>query len=105
MSIELRIGHCLHDVECNWGVINNGEADPRRELEHLMLVTGDYIRELLQSGPIPGPHGGVHSATTQGSRIFAHLDYNGRRTTWELFDAHFDDGQGPDDILIGRWPD
>lgn len=91
--------------QSEWGPLRNAEADPRRGLEPLMLVENNYIQQLLASGPQPGPWGGTHSASSDGQRIFAHMDYLGQRTTWELFPAHFDDGLGPDDMLIGRWPD
>jgi hypothetical protein len=103
MSVEIRLNE-QDDLECVWGMFDNGEADPNRDLKHLMLVTGDYIKDLLENGPQPGPRGGYHSASTDGDRLFAHLDYDGR-TTWELFKAHWWDGGEPNDVMIGRWPD
>lgn len=106
MSVEIRIPTDPHrHLECDWGVFDNAEADPRYELKHLVLTTSDYVAQLLEVGPRPGPRGGVHSVTTDGLRLFAHMDYGGKRTTWELFEAHFDDGLGPEDALVGRWPD
>lgn len=103
MSVKLRIRG--DNFECDWGELNNTEADPKRGLQPLMLVIGGYLQKLIAEGPQPGPRGGYHSVTTDGDRIFAHLDYSGERTTWELFPAHFEDGKGPDDLFIGRWPD
>jgi hypothetical protein len=122
MSIEIRRGteghcecpgphpadyqwRCRHWWECDWGRIDNSEADPKLGLRHLMLVTGDYVQQLLNEGPREHPRGGIHSATVDGERIFAHLDYDGQRTTWELFEAHFEGGKGPADLMLGRWPD
>jgi len=45
------------------------------------------------------------SASRDGHRLFFHLEHHGDHWTWELFDAHWADGAGPDDLLIGRWPD
>lgn len=96
---------CHHRMECDWGIIENSEADPRRGIKHLVLVTGDVLRRLLDQGSEPNPRGGLTSATYDGERFFMHLDYNGQHWTWQLFAAHFDDHKGPDDLLIGRWPD
>ena len=108
-SIELRmvcdLDHCTHHWECDWGRLGNTSADPRLGIEHLMLTTGDYAQKILDKGPQEGRWGSINSVTVDGQRIFMHLDYAGRRTTWELFDAHFWDGKGPDNVLIGRWPD
>lgn len=96
---------CRHYIECDWGVIYNSEADPHKGLEHLILTTESYVENLLASGPRPSSRGGTHSASRDGDRVFVHLDYDGRRTTWEVFPAYFDDGGGPHDIVVGRWPD
>jgi hypothetical protein len=103
MSVGLRIHGA--NIESDWGVLSNSEADPKRGLDSLMLVVGDYVRKLIDDGPQTGPRGGYHSVTTDGQRIFAHLDYAGQRTTWELFEARFEDRNGPEDLFIGRWPD
>lgn len=125
MSVELRIvcdrpddctlgiakpagftDHCHHRMECDWGAIRNSEADPRLGIEHLMLIGADYVQRMLFSGPHTlGRTPGVGSATADGDRLFFHLEHEGQRWTWELFEAHWWDGNGPDDILIGRWPD
>lgn len=102
MSVGLRIQGS--NIESDWGVLNNTEADPKRGLESLMIVTSSHVGKLLTEGPQPGPWGGYQSVTTEDDRLFAHLDYAGQRTTWELFPAHFEDREGPD-LFIGRWPD
>lgn len=103
MSIELR-RNSRNELECGWGTFENGEADPKRGLRHLVLITTEWVKQLLTDGPAPNPRGGITSATSDGERIFAHLDYDGDRWTWELFDAHWWDNGSPD-IMVGRWPD
>lgn len=102
MTVEIRVAD--QNFVCDWGTFENSEADPRRGLHHLMVTTPDYAAKLLESGPRPGPRGGMHSVIRDGGRMFAHLDYEGERTTWELFGARWwDDADCP--ILVGRWPD
>lgn len=100
---------CLHYMECDWGRIENSEADPRDGLKHLMLITGHCVERMLTSGPELSTCSPDHvcSCTRTDGRTYVHLDRNGGgdRTTWELFPCHFWDGKGPDDLLIGRWPD
>jgi hypothetical protein len=106
---------CSHQLESDWGVIDNSEADPKRGLQPLMLATWGYVGKLLSDGPLLGPRGGLHSVSTTLDgyvadddaeiRVFAHIDYAGERTTWELHDAYFAEGIGPDDLAIGKWPD
>jgi hypothetical protein len=91
-------------VWCRWGVIEHSCPRPDRgQVGPLMIVTPDYLRELIDNGPREWPHG-THSVTTDGRRVFAHHDYHGQRWTWELFPAYFTDNLGPP-ICIGRWPD
>jgi hypothetical protein len=96
---------CSHHLVCVWGRFGNGEADPRWPLEHLMLIAGDYVTRMLQFGAEPGTRGGTVSCSSDADRLFCHLDYEGKRTTWELFEAHFADGGGPHDLFVGVWPD
>lgn len=131
MSVELRItteGECTcgvvysapdppphhdHHVECCWGRIDY--PDPRPDLDqvgHLMLTSAGYISELRYSGPRTHPlrDGRIDSVTvdqtTNPHRLFVHSEHKGRRWTWELFDAHWNDGNhNGHRWLIGRWPD
>lgn len=103
MSVEIRLSN--DHFECEWGRFNNGEADPIYPIEHLMLTTKGYVRELLETGPRPGRRGSTHSATCRDGRMFVHLDHNDQYWTWEVFEARFWDDKGPKDILVGRWPD
>lgn len=105
MSIEIRQTPDGKHLECDWGGFENGEADPHRELKPLMLTTADYVKKIMDEGPLPGPRGGIHGVSVDGERVFAHLDYCGGRTTWELFKAYWWDGGGPEDVMVGRWPD
>lgn len=105
MSVELRIRN--NNVECDYGMIEHGSPRPEHgQIGHLMLATHDYVAQLAQDGPSPDPYGAgaLHSVTTDGERIFAHINYHGQHWTWELLDAHWEDGQGPP-ILVGKWPD
>lgn len=105
MAVELRIRD--DHVECDWGVIEH--ADPRpaeNKVGHLVLAQGWMIGGLLEGGqPVSDPRYGTISATTSGRRMFAHMNHEGKRWTWELFAAKWEDGKGPDGMFIGRWPD
>jgi hypothetical protein len=70
-----------------------------------MLAVGWWVGSLLVKGPTHDHRYGEVSVTEVDGRLFAHIDYEGQRWTWELFEAHFSDGEGPLDLFIGRWPD
>lgn len=107
MSMELRIRG--DSIECDWGVIEHSEPRPDRgEVGHLMIATSDYVSQLLREGPddCHCHHGGANSATELDGRLFAHIDYEGQRWTWELFNAHWwDNAPQTPALLVGRWPD
>jgi len=124
---------CQHHIECNWGRIDYADPRPdRNEVGHLILITPEMVEKDLiapqyQSRSID-PDGRVcwqeYSATQNGDRLFVRTAYpiyshgEGIRTedggevaptparswTWELFEAHWEDGSGPE-IYVGRWPD
>lgn len=102
---------CRHQWQCQWGMLNNTEADPRYGLQHLMLITAETVGRLLTCGPEPSTRGtGTVSATRDGERLFVHYDIDGNRTTWELFDAAIIDRGGgtvvkSPNLMIGKWPD
>lgn len=98
---------CDHRLMCKWGEIEHPDPQPDRgEVGHLVLVAGWFVGGLLGKGPIPGKRSGeLCEAFTQDRRLFMRLAHENRSWTWELFDAHFADGKGPDNMLIGRWPD
>ncbi|AFQ97469.1 hypothetical protein DOROTHY_79 [Mycobacterium phage Dorothy] len=100
---------CSHWWECDWGVIEHSDPRPDRgEVGHLMLATTGYVDLLLNNGPIPFlmKGGRVDSASVDGDRLFVHIEWGGKRWTWELFEAHICVGKGwPHNLLIGRWPD
>jgi len=134
MSVELRItveGECTcgtpyapgeeppphwHHLECDWGRIDHPMPRPDRgEIGHLMLITRSYFGELFKHGPrlrqgriesvdaVPdAPDGEITDDTPL--RLYAYIDTPEGRWTWELFDAHWANGKGPD-VYIGRWPD
>lgn len=111
-SIELRLVPTepgRSKVECDWGVIEYARARPPDEVGHLILVSKQGFCDLLRHGPNSlGVPGTMSRATFTGFgetlRRFFHLDYNGQRWTWELFDAHWADGCSFQ-VYIGRWPD
>lgn len=111
MSIEIRRNKQREyecEYECEFGIIEY--ADPRPDLSQvgpLMVTVRWYIGQLRGWGPILWPYKGnrIDSASVDGSRIFIHIKHGGKNWTWEIFDAHMADGFGPDDLVIGRWPD
>ena len=123
MSIELRVviegecdhgpkfaweprTQCRHWVECDWGRIEHPKARPDRgEVGHLVLVAADGLYDLIINGPNWRDRPALASATLDGPRMFYHLDYDGRRWTWELFPCHWADGAKHPELYIGRWPD
>lgn len=69
-----------------------------------MVVTKPCVAKMVEEGSLLGPAWAMHSVTVLRDRLFTNIEYFGTRWTWELFDAHWSDGRGPD-IYIGRWPD
>lgn len=124
---------CQHHVECDWGRIEHPDPRPDLDrVGHLILITPKMVELDLdapqyQSREID-PDGRVrwqeYSATRQGGRLFIRTAYpiyshgegipsdGGGETapitvqhwTWELLEAHWQDGKGPE-IYLGRWPD
>jgi len=119
MSIEVRFRHegrcecgavvvggykpeCIHWTECDLGRFgDNAECDPRKPADTLMLTTRDYVHKVLATGPTPGPRGGMHSVTQEDHTLFAHMEYEGKTTTWKLHEAHWEDAGDPE-ILVGK---
>lgn len=124
-----------HHIECDWGRIEYSDPRPDRgEVGHLVLAMGWIIGSNLDKGPsyiardIDGD-GRVrwqeYDATARDGRLFIHTAWpvysqgdglpaedgsefpptGHQRWTWELHPAHFADGQGPEVIYVGRWPD
>lgn len=95
-----------HWVECDYGAIEYPNPRPDRgEVGHLMLVEQNYVSRLLDQPNLIAQGGRIDSATVHNGRTFAHVDYRTMRWTWELFDAHFSDGEGPYDMMLGVWRD
>ncbi|MGB0877516.1 MAG: hypothetical protein ACPGXI_10705 [Mycobacterium sp.] len=124
MSVELRVcvegecdhgpkypheprSRCDHTIVCDWGRIEY--PDPRPDLSevgYLMLITADYVDELVHNGPLSLRYGRRDSVTVNGDRIIARTEYGGQRWAWELFEAHWWDGAPQNPALyVGRWPD
>lgn len=97
---------CVHEWVCKWGVIEHGEPRPdRNQVGHLMLTNHDYVGELLHNGPLNSRHHGVfNSVTEESGQLFAHVEYEGKRWTWELHDAHWADVPY-EGLMIGVWPE
>jgi len=106
MSVELRVTwQGVNNIECEWGVVSNPcpDLEPlRREPRKLMLITPDVVHRIIQEPQ--ERDGGISSVTSDGDRIFVNLKAAENHWVWELFEAHWEDGEGPE-ILIGRWPD
>lgn len=93
------------DMMCEFGVIERSDPRPERgDVQHLMLTTRDYVDHLLAHGPTVGGHGQVDSVRLVDGVLYADIEYNGQRWTWQLYEADWWDGKGPE-ILVGRWPD
>ena len=104
MSVELRI---IGDrVECDWGVFDNTDGNPDREFQHLILVTNDWLMNLLQNGPQYDKYGSLCSATMRHSpdELFFTAERGGQRWVWKLFDAHWWD-EPAQHIFVGSWMD
>lgn len=105
IKIWLVIKGCSFHWECDWGRLENPSVRTDLPVSHLIVMRVKTF-DRIHSRPESNPRGsGTFSATTQKGRRFIHFDNDGQRWTWELFEAHFWDGGGPEDLLIGRWPD
>jgi hypothetical protein len=106
MSVEIYVDEDAGEFVTKYGVIEHGDPRPDRgQIGHLCLVPRWYAGSLLGKGPQYDDRYGNVTVTSQDDRLFIHLDWGSKRWSWELFEAHFSDGKGPDDMLIGRWPD
>ena len=102
MSVEIRLAADGKHLECDWGVFTNSEADPRKGISTLILVTPEHIDELRRDGPSPHKGGGTSSMSHHnGGSPLLHLDVGNFRFSWELYEAHWWDNDGPP-ILVGR---
>lgn len=123
---------CQHWAECDWGqVMSEGRPD-LDDVGPLVLVPRNWALQTVNEAVIyprrPDDHGRAryqrYRVDNRNGRLFIHTDWpvydrgQGVRAgdgsekpptpmqswTWELFDAHWWDGRGPE-IYIGRWPD
>lgn len=103
MSIEIRRTEDC-GIECDWGTFEHSQPRPERgQVAHLLLVTPEMVARLLEHGPRDF-HGATHTATTDDDRTFLHVEYQGQRWTWEVFEAHWWDHRDPP-IMVGKWLD
>jgi hypothetical protein len=94
---------------CDWGPLDHTWARFDREpieVGPTMVTTESFAAGLYIFGP--RQWGGALNTIeiAADDRIYWHADAHGQRWTWELFPAHFTDGQTRDiQFMIGRWPD
>jgi hypothetical protein len=101
VSVELRVED--GEFVCDWGNFPHSNPRPdRREVGELMIATREYV-EQLKAGSLMY-HGAVHSVKEKNGRMFARIDWYRKHWTWELHEARWWDGAGPE-VLVGRWPD
>jgi hypothetical protein len=94
---------CEHWTECEYGRLgDNAQGDPRKGLEDLLLAPLEYVLNLLETKmPVMSPAGGANSVTQSlDGKIYAHIDFGGVTTSYELEPAHYK-GE-PDVFMIGR---
>lgn len=94
---------CEHWTECDLGKLGpNAAGDPRKPLEDLLLAPADYVNQLLAQGVGELSYtGGMNTVTRSlDGKLFAHIEYKGHKTSYELFPAHYKDE--PDIFMIGK---
>lgn len=109
-SVELRINN--REVVCDWGVISdppiirlNSETETTtvENVGPLVLVSTDLVDN-------PGPEerhrrwSDLSTFYADGDRRFMRITAANGSWIWELFDAHWEDGE-PSNVYIGRWRD
>ena len=74
---------------------------------HQTLATLQMLEGLLTRGPERFDQcEGTLSATTDGSRVFLHLEAENGHWVWLMFPAHWSDGSDPDgEWFVGVFPD
>lgn len=104
---------CRHDIECDWGTF----SDPPLFVTNYVVdtTTVDNVAPLILVSKHFADTCGRDPCTTSDVITDFHTDDAGRRFmtlsadngswTWELFEAHWEDGQGPENMFVGRWPD
>lgn len=122
MSVEVH-----HDVKRQKFVTKWGEIDEARpdnlaavvtwspqlgdfhldhvEARHLCLSHTDFIEELLATGEPIYVFGCACTATTEGNRVFLWVEAPNGHWCWEMFPAHWSDGGGPYNQMVGVWRD
>lgn len=109
---------CEHYWECDYGRIPSFDIN---NLAPLVITGRDFANWLFKEGPreirgglysltvvpIPEPDGEITGNSEV--RMFQHIDYEGRRWTWEFEPAHWANPAEIrtciDPIYLGRWPD
>ncbi|MCC9182584.1 hypothetical protein [Mycolicibacterium mageritense] len=128
MSVELRItttGHCEcgiphpgdyqpgcdHGIECDWGKFGDPPLVVRDYLAKTTTVEGVsplilVSKSFADRGAMPSDCGGwdISRFYTESGRRFMRIEADNGSWTWELLDAHWDDGVDCD-VYVGRWPD
>jgi hypothetical protein len=106
-SIEIRMTADGADLECEWGVFRNSDANVRKRIDRLILIPPEHAKHMLAMAPVgPLPHrsGGTSTATMVNGRIRIRLNYGVGHWDWDLYEAHWWDGEDMP-IMVGKWPD
>lgn len=96
MSIDLIV-----DDKSGRVVTKFGEVADSNIGDDLILVTTDYVDDLLRGPKRSTSTGGINSLTVKRGRIFLHHDIPWKRYTWELHPAHFLDA-ADEQLYLGR---
>lgn len=107
-SVELRIEN--REVVCDWGIFGdppcirwNDNSIIVQNVAPLILVSKTFAddescsaRKHLWAACV--------NFYTESDRRFMRIDVDNGTWIWELFDAHWEDGE-PSNVYIGRWRD
>ena len=109
-TVMLHIDTLGGTISTQWGPITH--STPQRipgkpghvEVSHQCLVMVEFFEEVLRDGPVYA-NDCLCTASIDGDRRFFHAEAENGRWTWLLCPADWDDGGGPDGVLLGIFPD
>lgn len=101
---------CRHDIECDWGTFGDPPLVVMDYLTHTTTI--ENTAALILVSKTFADHGGLPTDLCQAEttfyeddgRLFMRVTADNGAWTWELFDAHWEDG-AVSNVYIGRWPD